>query len=261
MKWPFRKRRLGVEWPLCEYLVCDDHKILFCPIPKVACTTLKIAIWAATHPHPIPPDDPHGFIKRQLGLHRYNGRRANEIVRSSKYFKFTFVRNPWSRLVSGFLNKFVNRLKPPGLQIINKLRISSNSIRFRNFVYFLQSEDASKFDRHWRPQVKYLGNTPFDFIGKFEHLQEDFSLVARRLSLNPQLEHRNRTEYAFGNTECVADFTAAKLNDLQAFPPYQFFYTPELIEIVGKIYSGDIEAFGYDFGEQSFSTRPLKKAG
>ena len=262
MEWPFRKRWQSVEWPFCDYLVNEDRKILFCPINKVACSTLKSAMWAATNvPLTHAPCNWHGFIRRQLGLHRYDVRRANKILRSSEYFKFTFVRNPWSRLVSGFVNKFVDQLKPPGLHIINKLGVSSDSIRFRDFVYFLQSKDTSTFNRHWRPQADFLANTSFDFIGKFEHLQEDYSLVARRLNLNPRLEHRNRTKYALGNTECVADISAEKLNDLLSFPTYQFFYTPELIEIVGRIYADDIETFGYNFGEQSISTRALEKAG
>ena len=70
----------------------------------------------------------HRTVKYQLGLHRYDHRQTNEILRSSEYLTFTLVRDPWSWLVSGFLNKFVDDLKPPGLQIINKLSVFSDSI-------------------------------------------------------------------------------------------------------------------------------------
>ena len=195
-----------------------------------------------------------------MRLHRYDRRRANEILRSSEYFKFVFVRNPWSRLVSGFLSKFVKKLWPPGVEIINASGISADSIRFRDFVTFLQSKKTSDFNPHWRPQADFLADTSFDFIGKFENFQEDFSLIARRLSLNPRLPHSgNRTQYTVGNTECVADVSAGMLKHLPAFPPYQFFYTPDLVEIVGSIYREDVATFGYDFGEYVVSTS--RKAG
>lgn len=109
--------------------------------PKGACTTLTNALWAATHPHPIPPGEKlHKFSNRNLRLHCYGSRRANEIFRSSVLFKFAFMRNPWSQLVSGFLNKFVYQLRRPGLQVINELGVSSDSIRFRDFVCFVQSK-------------------------------------------------------------------------------------------------------------------------
>ena len=129
-------------------------------------------------------------------------------------FKFSFVRNPWDRLVSEY-----NR--------------SPRDINFKCFVVGqLSKSRMSDEGRHVMPQHDYIvdgnGNLTVDYLGRFEKLQSDFDCICQRLEISPtRLPHRNRS-------------IAAKKH-------YSEYYDSELRDFVGDMYQRDVEAFGYSF--------------
>jgi hypothetical protein len=65
--------------------------------------------------------------------------------------------------------------------------------------------------------------------GRFENLEEDFRIVAKRLGLESNLP------------ETVSS------TDLKGLRPYRDFYDGRLAEIVGERYRDDAKVFGYSF--------------
>lgn len=155
-------------------------------------------------------------------------------------FRFSFVRNPWARLVS-----------------LYKFRGFSSVTSFANFVenylpYYLEHE-------YWffRPQTDFIYDETnqlcCDFVGHMENLQQDFEIVLKQLSL-PQgkLEHKNVS---------VAKWFSRKTAHLYWKHPgllfqagseapkesYQDYYTPSLIALVHRIYERDIDLLNYQF--------------
>ena len=150
-------------------------------------------------------------------------------------FKFSFVRNPWSRILSEY-----------------RYRNYFHHLSFRDFV--LNKLPKPGWDdkyRHVMPQYDMLynqqGELLVDFIGRFETLQQDFDRVCEQLGIaESSLPHRNRSDkksrglkrkiknYLYMNGEnrhqCMADF-----------------YDDEIRAAVAKYYSKDIETFGYQF--------------
>ena len=128
------------------------------------------------------------------------------------YFKFTFVRNPWDKMVSFY-------------EYYRKLRNEPN-IKFIDFL----------LDEHWKPMfydqlthlVSHNGKNEIDFIGKFENLQEDFNTICDKIKIpRHQLPHKNATNHKH----------------------YTEYYDDETKQIVAEKYAKDIEYFGYKFGE------------
>lgn len=154
------------------------------------------------------------------------------------YFKFTFVRNPWDRLFSGF--RF---LKRGGVNPIDWAWARDNLGAFHDFDTFVKRWVDRKNVNRWKhfvPQHKFVcepgQDTPgVDFVGYFEHLAEDFEHVRRKLGIARHLEHLNRTR---GQE-----------------PEYRQAYTPETRDIVADVYEEDIRIFGYDFDGVSSSRR------
>ena len=70
------------------------------------------------------------------------------------------------------------------------------------------------------------GKVNLDFIGRFETLEKDFELLTARLGVLASLPKTN---------------TSPRGRD------YRSYYDDESIEIVAKLYSRDIELFGYSF--------------
>ena len=147
-----------------------------------------------------------------------------------RYFKFTFVRNPWDRAVSAY-----TYLGQGG---------SAASAEDRQWAEFVNSFDSfDSFIRQWlstdnamrnalfTPQVEFLkdsfGRIDMDFIGRFENLQQDFEKVAGELGVDAQLPHLNQSRSA----------------------DYRSFYTEESRARVAEVYAEDVGAFGYRFDE------------
>lgn len=91
------------------------------------------------------------------------------------YFKFSFVRNPWGRLVSWYF------FKHPG-------------IPFQDWVHNLPNSGGQE-----RLQYDYIhkdGKLLVDMVGRFENLQEDFNLVCDSIGIpQQQLPHKNKTNH------------------------------------------------------------------
>jgi hypothetical protein len=151
-------------------------------------------------------------------------------------FKFSFVRNPWDRLVSWWsmidnARDYVDPAQPPNAFFGYVLA------RAKSFEEFLLRCDGEIVDSDgrkniFRNQIDYLvdddGAILVDFVGRFERLQQGFDEISRRLGRAPvELARTNASQHA----------------------AYTAYYTPAMAEIVARRYAADIAQFGYRFGE------------
>jgi hypothetical protein len=148
-------------------------------------------------------------------------------------FKFSFVRNPWERIVSEYRyrNYFHHR-------------------SFRDFLqYRLPKPGRTDKYRHVMPQYQMLydadGKLLVDFVGRFESLQEDFNQVCAKLGIaDSRLPHRNPSDKKSRNLKRnIRNWLY--LNGESRKESYLEFYDAETTAIVGDLYRRDIEAFGY----------------
>jgi hypothetical protein len=153
----------------------------------------------------------------------------------SSYFKFSFVRNPWSRILSEYRYR-------------NYFRHHS----FRDFV--LNKLPQPGWDdkyRHIMPQFDMLhgndGKPLMDFVGRFENLQADFDVVCEQLGISDSaLPHRNQSDKRSRNFKRrFRNFLYR--NGENDFQRLQEFYDPVTRDAVAEYYRRDIETFGYDF--------------
>jgi hypothetical protein len=155
------------------------------------------------------------------------------------YYKFAFVRNPWSRLVSEY-----------------KFRLKYHRYSFQEFIFsHFPNPGWTDFYSHIRPQTDFLfdekGVQLVDFIGRFEKLQQDFDIVCSRLGIPerplPHIRQEAHLKLRWGHVK--------ERNNLwrrywHKDKPYERFYkTKDMVELVGRIYRSDIDAFGYKFGD------------
>jgi hypothetical protein len=192
-----------------------DHRCLFVHIPKCAGTSVTEALFA----QPVANHRPIAQFKLIFTEQEFQN-----------FFKFTFVRNPWDRLVSIYYY-----LKDGGRSEIDQewaRRLVHPHPSFRDFVLSIPDEDAVLDAYHLRPQWTFLcmsrNEAPeVDFIGRFERLDEDFDLIRQRLRLSVPLGRVNR-----GRSRPQA---------------YRDEYDAETAARVSQIYRRDIELFGYAF--------------
>jgi hypothetical protein len=139
------------------------------------------------------------------------------------YFKFAFVRNPWSRLVSCWQNKVVDSNVEFNFGAAELKRMQD----FEAFVDFVASLDINKCNSHLRLQTVLIDLNNIDYLGRMETFGDDVNHIFRILGLNEkQVVPKNVTSNS---------------------KPYQDYYSQDLAAKVAQIYRKDIQMFGYRF--------------
>tara|TARA_Y100000592_G_scaffold96629_1_gene165460 strand:- start:1946 stop:2515 length:570 start_codon:yes stop_codon:yes gene_type:complete len=187
-------------------IINKDKKYMFICVAKTASTSIRRSFGYDQDP---PPEEYHMFLEDALNKHPY----------AKDYFKFGFVRNPYDRLYSCYIN-----LKYDGHVWATSLKTKAS---FRSFVLDFENSEYSKYI-HLQPQFNYLkkGNEiGVDFLGKYENLDKDFSKIQSILGYPEQKLKKLRQ--------------SSKGKELK-------FYDPEMKKAVQRIYAEDFERFGYE---------------
>lgn len=155
----------------------------------------------------------------------------------SAFFKFSFVRNPWTRILSEY-----------------RYRNYFHHLSFRDFVLNkLPNPGWDDNYRHVMPQYDMLhdgdGNLLVDFVGRFETLQQDFDRICEQLKIpDSRLPHRNKSDKKSRDIKRTLR-NLLYLNGENRKRCLQDFYDDETRDAVGEYYRKDIETFGYSFEE------------
>lgn len=187
--------------------------------PKVAGTSIESLVGGQGH-------STYRTLKREIPL-------------IDIYFGFSFVRNPFRRVLSSFYHKDAVSKK------FATNRYSKTSNGFKSFVvnemkpligyekeilwHPIYPDDV--VHHHFLPQYFFMinekGNVGVDFVGKLENLERDWSYVSNKLfNHTKKLPRLNRSTVAI-------DFDS-------------HFDDPEVNDILVRFYKKDFELFGYD---------------
>ncbi|XP_006013911.1 carbohydrate sulfotransferase 14 [Latimeria chalumnae] len=186
---------------LRHILVNDEHKFLYCYVPKVACSNWKRVLKVL-----------NGSLENvnvQVKMDHKNNLvfladlKPQEIRhRLTHYFKFLFVREPMERLLSAYRNKFGEieaYQKKYGIEIVKRYRSKVGSskgddVTFSEFLHYLVDEDVEKMNEHWMPIYNLCQPCAvrYNFIGSYEHLQTDADSVLQRVGAPPHVHFPER---------------------------------------------------------------------
>ncbi len=160
------------------------------------------------------------------------------VMTSPKIFRFTFVRNPFSRALSCYLSK-----ASPSSSAINKeiqlpklgFPKGHEGITFREFLLAISKQKLLEMDIHWRPQFSqiFFDTIKYSFIGRFETFEEDFKKALQHIFPNLSFEGA----FSEGNPNAK--------NITNATNRLAEFYGPEEFELVCSIYEKDFKTFNY----------------
>ena len=216
-----------------EYLVFDDKCLVYIPIPKVACTSIKTALVHGGNCSGPSPGSPHGIHREANRYGTYSLGRHRE-----RFFKFAFVRNPFERLVSCFANKVQTPIQHNSRHFFatryNNVLIRTlfggrfhEDMSFEDFAALVAKIPDRFSDGHFKSQYSFLfsrsGHRIPDFIGKFENIAEDWDSLALKYGFPPL-----RT-----------------MNQINRKTWQDFYTSIELVEMVAARYRNDIECFDY----------------
>ena len=214
-------------------MISHQYRCIFVEVPKTGSTSVRRILGPAIKPH-------LSLVEIRRMMESYwviRGGRKDRIMewlyltlpagwrkergrrQFQSYFKFGFVRNPWDRVVSLYERNEAVQMR--------------EQMSFEEFVRWIQySSSTCVHSSPHRYQLDWFvdadGKMLADFVGRFERLQEDWAVVARKLGVsetlsqtraNPRLRH------------------------------YTDYYTTETQRIIEEKFKVDIETFNYRFGE------------
>ena len=222
-------------------MINHKYKIIFVHIPKCAGTSISHLLFGTNQLKWKEPnyDVHYGWCpKRKLHLQHATPQQLLELdlineKTWNEYFKFTVVRNPWSRALSGY--RWLRKTK--------KIRDSFENYITKSGKYREVLTDKSKKTYrgdHLNKQVDYVdlqGIKGFDRILYFEHVEEEIHSLLKEMSIDyqslPQLQKSKKTK-----------------------KHYSLFYNEDKKAIVDKYYAEDIQQLGYQFIDKK-STRKI----
>ncbi len=189
----------------------DTGKCIFVHVPKAAGTSVK-----------------NTLFPNAVGLthHLAMDYRLDNPRKFKSYFVFTFVRNPFDRLVSAY-----NYLMQGGKNEEDRNFRDTHLLEYDDFGDFVRrglSKPEIATQYHFMQQrlflVDFNGRLIVDFIGRFEDIRNDFQEITRELGVEVELPHKNKS---------IGD-------------SYQSCYTEELRKIAYRHYKADFDLLDYE---------------
>lgn len=155
--------------------ICQNYKIGCVLIPKVASQSIK------------------DFFDNKFHMVTHR-----EFLNKKDYFKFTFVRNPYDRLLSYFYNKvifrryggnekwFLIKSKLLSCKTLEDFIIKLNEINILNKNFWLNSQSFLLY---------FQGILVVDYVGKFENMENDFKLIKQKSGIDKKLKIINSSNH------------------------------------------------------------------
>lgn len=168
-------------------------------------------------------------FSRVRGTHKHSKARDIRLAIGQRswdeHFSFAFVRNPWDLMVSSY-SWWVNRADrfEEARQAALEIKALGSFPRFMDSVYGREQINEQRGNlRDWICEDD--GRILVDVVGRFERLEEDWTLIRAQLGIDVTLPHRNR-----GNRG-----------------EYRGYYDSTSRDIVAQRFAWAIDRFEYSF--------------
>lgn len=193
-------------------IVCESWNLIYIRVPKSGNTSICKAL--------------KGGMEKKVDL----GKLQDYV---GKYTVFSFVRNPWARLVSAYNDK-VQSGHADKTNAAKRLSVIDSrfcvGMQFEEFAELVCDLSDSKTEKHIKSQSYFLvrqGRLVPDFIGRIESMDSDWHRLQQQIGFSFEVGHSNRT---------------------RSKGSYRDYYKSSRIKnLVGDRYASDVDLFNYDF--------------
>jgi len=237
-------------------LLLPEYKLHVCTIPKVASTEIRSLLYRvveiprenlATH---MPTEEerfrfenPHGRLpcKRFIDL---NDELRLNIMDDSSWLHIAFVRNPYTRLLSGYLQKLVDPKDNVWTNIPNwKIGMSFDALVSILEEMKAKNRGTLRVNDHFLPQSAQCGFSVFnyDVIAKVERFEDVVGCMAKNRGFDAALN------FGWGPNGSYDMFHMPRPHPTGSSKKLSDYYTPELQKRVYKLFEEDFILFRYPY--------------
>lgn len=217
---------LKLSWRDARGAIDFDTGAFYNRVPKAANSFILLELFKLKSVETVPDKTVKKRYRRPSQLNVEEARRFDRL------FKFTFVRNPYARTLSAYLDKVQRK----GMII---RRIARDRVpTFAEFCAYL-ADGGLNDNIHWAPQssIMLLPVDAFDYVGKIENMDVDLPAVMSHLI---DRTGRTRPEDFVSRKGQPGTFHAPNADD-----KVTRLYDPKSRDIVTRLYADDLRLFGY----------------
>eukprot|EP00095_Tigriopus_kingsejongensis_P001018 maker-scaffold2822_size12116-snap-gene-0.4 protein:Tk01018 transcript:maker-scaffold2822_size12116-snap-gene-0.4-mRNA-1 annotation:"carbohydrate sulfotransferase 8-like" len=229
-----------------KFLFEPKSSLAYCHIPKVASSW-----WFSIFEQILP--ERHSLFSDKIVHQRMLDRSVGVHRLPKRAFKMVFVRHPIKRLVSAYVNKFVNENTWNFLEAVeaflgqqspNSAREKVENVTFAQFVDFVLDEitqgKITWGTYHWLPQYNFcrICDTELQFLGKLETFASDVELL--------KLQHPSIVPYIpLDKDVSKEELNAAINNDDRIVHQYLSQLSRPVRNNLCQVYDLDFQLFNY----------------
>lgn len=274
-----RQRHENSVFPLAHYFASQEAGLAVCAIQKNGCTTLKRWYLSVAEPDSVFPEsvDVHYHCRVRHALCKLAPPQTpGEVL--DRCFTIAFVRDPFARLASAFMDKFAG--PPPedlfeptreviedcaraqGLDVTHDrardlvltdrtipIPYSSvvdyhRGITFREFADYLRTAPDEHLDGHWRSQASFLAAHHFDLIARVESLTDilrEISAATGRGSVPP--ERHSKTFYSEHASGPYCDIPSGELHRQWIRPRAEQLFDDSVRSVIRERFAADVALY------------------
>lgn len=225
-------------------VISHRHRFLYFVVPKSASATLRESLSPSVDiGWPVSKYVQHQTVRQFLG--------DEHSVLFEDYFKFTFVRNPYDRLYSGYLQDRFAAENFPRWKVAKQPVFDAIGDDFTR--YFHEHVANADICTDWRwicfcPMTEFAcrdGQPAMDFVGRAEHLVEDMARLGDRLGITLDKAPDKNVRTGLCTTQ----------------PKYLDRYDRATVALVNRIYREDFALFGYEMLDPAAFPERVDPAG
>ena len=172
-----------------------------------------------------------GILRYYMGCKEYNEKIGMDEEKWNNYYKFTFIRNPYDKIVSAY--NFINK---------------NCSNKYKSFKEFLQNKDncdnweySHAFITQYQNLIDLNENLKINYLASFDNMNSELVYILKNIGID-KISHSLLLEK---NT---------RMNENKNYTPFYEYYDDETLSIVNELFKEDFENFSnYEhFGFKKF---------
>jgi hypothetical protein len=228
--------------------VVPQLKVLYLAMPKAASSRIRsnlaamigndtVSGWRSDQNWKV-----HNRKASNLQAPRHGILQFHRMATSPDALRFTFVRNPYARLLSCWADQYRDRPLVPGygrveVYLAHREKADAalplgadKTLSFSDFVTFACATSTWRIDKHWQRQsdIVDLPGITFGLIGKTEAFAKDFEQVLDHVAASDEMRQAAMPPLHTSSRRRLADY-----------------FTPELAGRIYRAYERDFDQFGY----------------
>lgn len=240
-----------------EYIISHKNNTIFNIIAKASTKSVRHLVLKECNRYNNPEDIWFNIQKNVIFQPEFD-----RLIKENNHNLITIIRNPYDRLVSAYINKFLARYEDHAfyrlqickdvMKFYNRNMDDERRISFEELVKYIITQKPEDLDGHMRPQINL-----FDYTIKNNIILkiEEPAKISQKLKecgfqndfVNYDKVILNHNDKKIDVGECVynKNYTFFKQMD-GVIPKYEYFYNKEIRGLVFDYYKRDFDLLNYN---------------